>query len=122
MEKIRFKVTEGEIRLPTLYIGKTNTNSDNESFSVPTVLHQEDQVLIVCLLDVGQDVQFSSEPTGGVGMDELELTSSSVSFISSPNKIRLHEKYLYFCRVTARQFSVVNKQLVVTLSSPASEI
>ena len=66
-------------------------------------------LLILCLLDVRQDYQFSSEPTSGVGLDELELTSSSVSFISSPNKSRLHEKYLYYCRVTARQFSVVNK-------------
>ena len=59
------------------YIGKINMNSDNESFSVPTVLHQEDQgtralrptlcLLMLCLLDVGQDVQFSSELTGGVG-------------------------------------------------------
>ena len=57
-------------------------NSDNESFSVPTVLHQEDQgaravrptlgLLFLYLLDVGQDVQFSSELTGtGGAMDDF---------------------------------------------------
>ena len=45
--------------------------------SVPTVLHNEEQgtravrptlgLLILCLLDVGQTVQFSSELTSGAG-------------------------------------------------------
>ena len=62
---------------------------------LPTVLHQEDQcaravrptlcLLILCLLDVGQNVQLSSELTGGALDDFTEEQQLGIlHFLAKP--------------------------------------